>query len=233
MASATYDPDGGWGRWARLAIPAVILALVGWAVWIFAHQEAGVTREEARVSTLIPVQEPPPPPPPQVKPPEPKPVETPVPQPTPQPPQPQPQAQPQPSQPTTGQNAVTENGPAQAGSDAFNIGAGSGGGGRGQGGAGGFVETAGIYGQYARGPMTQAIHADELLRGKSFAAEARLWFDAAGRITRVEVTRGSGTAAYDAEIRRVLLALRGLRAPSSTALGQMPIRFSIDERSAS
>jgi periplasmic protein TonB len=229
----TYDPDGGWRRWARLAIPAVILALVGWAVWIFAHQEAGVTREQARISTLIPVQEPPPPPPPQVKPPEPKPVETPVPQPTPQQPQPQPQpSQPSP-QPTQGQNAVTENGPAQAGSDAFNIGAGSGGGGRGQGGAGGFVETAGIYGQYVRGPMTQAIHADAFLRGKSYTAEARVWFDAQGRITKVEFVHSTGMAAYDAAIQRTLLALKGLRAPSSTALGQMPVRFSIDERSAS
>jgi TonB family protein len=57
-----------------------------------------------------------------------------------------------------------------------------------------------------------------------------VWFDAQGRITRVEAQPGSGVLAYDAEVRRVLLAMTGLRPPPASALGRMPIHFAIDER---
>jgi TonB family protein len=229
MASATFDGEGGWRRWGRYAVPTALLLLAAWLVWSFAHQETGVRREAPAISTLIPVDEPPPPPPPKTPPPpQPRPDEVPTPQPTPQAPTPTPQS-PSPAQPTVGQNAVTENGPPQAGSDAFNIGAGDGSGGRGAGSGGGF-ETAGLYGQYVRAAMTREVRASPLLKDKALRAEVLVWFDAQGRVTRAEIAKGSGAGAYDAEIRRVLLALGGLRPPAVGALAQMPIRFTIDER---
>jgi protein TonB len=231
MASATFEQDGGWRRWARWAIPVLLLAAAAWLAWTFAHQVDGVRREAPSISTLIPVQEPPPPPPPTVKPPpEPKPLDEPVAQPAPQQPQPAPQA-PSPAQPTAGQNAVTENAPAQSGSDAFNIGAGSGAGGRGSGtaGGGGFAETAAMYGQYAKAQITRAVRSSAMLRGKQLRAVILVWFDASGHVVRVELAQGSGVSDYDAEIKRVVAAL-ALRAPGQGILAQMPIHFSIDER---
>jgi outer membrane biosynthesis protein TonB len=229
MPTASLNAEGAWRRRAGYAVPAVLLAAAAWGVWTLAHLESGVRREAPLISTLIPVEEPPPPPPPKVRPPEPKPLEQTLPQPTPQPAQPTPQT-PAPAQPTAGQNAVTENGPAQAGSDAFGLAAGNGSGGRGSGSGGGAFENAGMYGQYVKVAMTRAVRANAVLRGKAFRAEVRVWFDAQGKVTRVEFTRGSGVGAYDAEIRQALLALGGLRPPAAGALAQMPIAFAIDER---
>lgn len=219
-------------RWGRYAVAAALLLLAVWAIWSLAHMEAGVKRQAPSISTLIPLEPPPPPPPPPVKPPEPKPTPQEVPQPTPptpQPPAPTPQPQ-APAQPTAGQNAITENAPAQAGSDAFNIGAGNGLGGRGSGtagGGGGVGETAAMYGQYVRARIHQAVRNDNALRGKEFSTQVRVWFDAAGQVTRVEVDRRT---AFDAQIKRLLTSMGGFRAPSAAVLAEMPIHFSIDER---
>jgi protein TonB len=224
MADAAFHGDEP-RRWRRYVVPALLALAAAWLIWTFAHQEGGVRREAPEVSTIIPVEETPPPPPPKVPPPpQPTPVEqtlpTPTAQPTPQPPTPSP------AQPTPGQSAVSENAPAQAGSDAFNIGAGPGGGMRGAGFIGG--ETAGAYGQYVRGRILEAFRSDGQLRGKQFRAEVSVWLDGSGRVTRVEVAKGSGVAAYDAELKRVLATLDGFRAPVAGVL--MPIHFTMDER---
>jgi protein TonB len=230
MATATFDEDGGWRRWGRHAIPAVLLLLAAWLIWTFAQQVNGVRREAPSISTIIPVEEPPPPPPPPTVKPPPEPVEQTIPQPTPQQPQPTPQT-PSPAQPTVGQNAVTENAPAQSGSDAFNIGAGNGLGNRGSGPAGGgFAESPQMYGQYAKGQINRAVRSSPLLNGKELRALILVWFDPSGRISRVELAQSAGVAAYDKEIKRVVAAL-ALRAPGPSVLAQMPIHFSIDERS--
>jgi len=228
MTDAAFHGDEP-RRWRRYVVLAVLVFAAAWLIWTFAHQEGGIRREAPEVSTLIPVQETPPPPPPKVPPPpEPKPVPQEIPQPTPATVQPRTAA---PAQPTLGQNAVTQNAPAQAGSDAYNIGAGNGQGMRGGGAAGGgLAETAGTYGLYAKSRIVQAVRGDHDLRDKELRAEVRVWFDAGGRIARVEVARGTGVAAYDAALRRLLIDLSGFRAPSPGVLAQMPIRFTIDER---
>jgi TonB family protein len=125
---------------------------------------------------------------------------------------------------------MTEDAPAQDGTDAFSIGAGAGNGMTGGAGPGGFRETAGAYGEYARSIILAAVKASRLLHDKDFIAGVRVWFSAQGEIAKVEVIKSSGTETYDSEIQRVLAALQGFRPPSPGVLAQMPIQFNIDER---
>lgn len=199
-------------------LTGVAAAAVIAGVWWAAHQESTATRKAAEDSVLIPVVPPPPPPPPpeQVKP-EPKPEEV--------PPQPQPQAQPTPqpqAAPAQGQ-AVSINGPPQAGGDAFGIGSGSGGGMRGSGGIGnalGGFNRAG-YVTYLQNALVRLLEADKQLRNAVVKCRARLWIDSAGKITRVEVT---GTDKADA-IRDALVG-RTLRAPDPSI--PMPLAMSLE-----
>lgn len=208
----------------RLLGGAALVALVA-GIWWASTQQATVTRKAAEDSVLIPVvPPPPPPPPPEVKPPEPKPDEVPPPQnqpkPTPQPPNPQPQA----ATPSQGQ-AVSIDGPAQAGGDAFNIGSGSGSGMRGGGAIGnalgGFNRAA--YTSYLEGEFQRAWQAEKQLRTAALSARVRVWIDRTGRVTRVEAT---GTDMADA-IRDALVG-RSVR-PPDPALG-MPVALSLDIR---
>jgi outer membrane biosynthesis protein TonB len=222
------DAGEPWRKALRIGAPIALLIIVAVVIWMFALQETGVRRPAPEISTLIPIEQPPPPPPTRTPPPpEPKPPEQLTP-PTPAPPTPQPPT-PAPAQPTVGQNAVTQNAPAQAGSDAFNIGAGSGQGARGFGGVGG-GETAGMYGQYAKDRIRDAIRADPVLKAKDLRTEVLVWFEPTGQVRQVELTKGgTGVGAYDAEVKKVVGRL-GLRAPPQDALARMPIHFTIDER---
>ncbi len=203
---------------------AVVAILAG--IWWASTQQSTVTRKAAEDSVLIPVVAPPPPPPP---PPEPKPVEKPEevppqpvnqPQPTPQPPNPSPQAAPSPGQ------AVSINGPAQAGGDAFNIGSGSGGGMKGgglagTGGIGGFNRAA--YASYLEGEFRRALEANKELRTAALKAQIRAWIDPSGHITRVEV---SNTDKPDV-VRDALTGL-SVRVPDPSLA--MPVNMSLDVR---
>lgn len=209
---------------ARILAGVALAALVA-GIWWAARQEATSTLKPAEDSVLIPVVPPPPPPPPPEQPkPEPKPEEvppqpTPQAQPTPQTPSPQPQAA-----PSQGQ-AVSIDGPAQAGGDAFNIGAGSGGGMRGAGpignALGGFNRAA--YTSYLEGEFRKAWESDPRLRNASLRAHVRIWIDAKGQITRVDAT-GSDQA----DAIRQALAGRTVRPPDPSLA--MPVSLSLDIR---
>jgi protein TonB len=234
---AYLDPDSGMAggpgfahrlrRALRIVIPLGVLALLAGIVWTLSRQETGVRREAPAISTLIPVQEPPPPPPPKTPPPpEPKPVDTPVPQPSPQPPSPAPApSTPSPAQPTAGQNAVTENGPPQAGSDAFGLAAGLGtgmkGGGTAGGGAGG-VNLAG-YAAYLKVEVARLLREQSGLA--SLRADFQLWIDPDGRVTQVQAIQGGGP---DFELVRKGLVGKRLRGPPQGA--PMPVKLSLDVR---
>ncbi len=209
----------------RLAAGVAVVAIIA-GIWWASTQQSTVTRKSAEDSVLIPVvpPPPPPPPPPEVKP-EPKPEEVPPqpvnqPQPTPQPPNPQQQA----AAPSQGQ-AVSINGPAQAGGDSFNIGAGSGGGMKGGGaignGLGGFNRAA--YAAYLEGEFRRAMEGDKSLRTASLRAHAKVWIDNAGHITRVEVSDSERAA----DIQQAL-AGRSVRPPDASLA--MPVSIAVDIR---
>lgn len=205
------------------------LAALAWGLWWAAHQQSTVTRQAAEDSVLIPVVAPPPPPPP---PPEVKPVEKPEemppqpvnqPTPQPQPPSPSPQA----ATPNAGQ-AVAIDGPAQAGGDAFNIGAGSGGGMSGSGRIGsalsGFNRAG--YAAYLEGEVRRALEGSKALRTAALKARVKTWIDPGGRITRVEVS----DTGDDARAGAIRAALTGLHVRAPDAGLAMPVNMSLDLR---
>ncbi|HUO99048.1 MAG TPA: hypothetical protein VMU01_10290 [Rhizomicrobium sp.] len=172
-------PRGNWG-FIRIVVPIVVVAGIGTAIAFAVHDSAGVRREAPRVETLVTVM-PPPPPPPKEPPPElerkeqevVKTVE-----------QPRPDATPR---------QITINGPAQAGGDAFNIGAGSGGG---MVASGSDFENA-SYGRYLGAVFQQAIQEDETVSRLVFTAEVAVWLDGHGRVARVQIWRSSGDLRTD------------------------------------
>jgi hypothetical protein len=200
-------------RWRSLAIPVAILAIVVGAIFYFLHDTAGVRREAPPLPVLTMLPPPPPPPP---KPPEPekkieeaqKPID-----------------QPKQQQPVDAPRPITINGPAQAGTDAFNVGAGSGGGSMGSG--GGFGEAN--YGRYLGSVLQQAIQNDERVNRQVFSADMAVWVDPTGRVTRAKVLKTSGDPKLDMDL---VAALEGMPAldesPPSTLL--FPQRVRIDGR---
>lgn len=222
MAYLPEDDDQDGGKLGRFAGPLIVLLLLAAGVWWFSRQHTAVERHANTVSTLLPVtMPPPPPPPPKVEPP--KPVEQQVVQPTNTPPPPAPAPVP------SANNAVTENAPAQDGTDAFGLAAGNGNGMKGSGGAG-IAMTAAQYGQYARSKIIAAVRQSDVLHNKDFIANVRLWFNAQGAIARVTLSKPTGTALYDEELTRILAGLSGFPQPSEGVIAQMPIQFTIDER---
>ena len=208
----------------RLLGGAALLAIVA-GVWWASTQQSTTTRQAAAASVLIPVTPPPPPPPPpEVKPPEPKPEEVPPqpvhqPTPSPQPPSPSPQAAASPGQ------AMSINGPAQAGGDAFNIGSGPGGGMNGSGrigsGLGGFNRAA--YAAYLEGEFRRAWESDKTLRGAALHAKVRVWIEPGGKIARVQVEGGS-----HADLVEAALVGRAVRPPDPSLA--MPVNLALDLR---
>ena len=206
--------EEGWVRRNRGAlVPLSILVLVSGAILYFLHDTAGIRREAPPLPTLIATLPPPPPPPPQ-KPPEvekkieevQKPVEE----------QPKVNDAPKP---------VTINGPAQAGNDAFNVGAGSGGGDVGSG--SGFGEAN--YGRFLSSTIQQAVSSDERTGSFVGTAEIDVWIDGEGRVTRATVARTSGDAKTDQDLVAVLEGMPALNEPPPTSL-RFPQRIRIGGR---
>ena len=117
-------------------------------------------------------------------------------------------------------------GDAQAGSDAFNIGAGQG---KGMAGGGGGRAGNATYSQYLAYALQKILREDERTRNLTFRLQANIWLTASGQITRVELTRSSGDADVDARVVAALRAVPGLdeRPPASAS---MPIRASLTGR---
>jgi len=208
-------------RWLGPAVGVVALVLIGLLVWHFAGSSVGVRREAPRIATITPL--PPPPPPPKEKPPEPKKVEEdikPIDKPMDQPQKPV--DAPKPTNDTA--RSVTINGDAQAGSDAFNIGAGDGGGMVGSGGGSG--TGTGSYGQYLGYAIQQAVQRDDRINRLAFDVRADVWLDADGKLARAELVGGSGNAKIDEALLDALRAMPRIDvAPPATL--HFPVRVSI------
>ncbi|MEI2415516.1 energy transducer TonB [Orrella sp. JC864] len=219
-------------RFAKPVAGAAVLAVAGYFLWQWANDMAGVKRDAPQVAAIIPLPPPPPPPPEPEKPPEPEPpkeeeVVEPEPEPEPTPveePTPQDEAPPSPADDLA--NPMQIDGEAQAGTDAFNIGAGSGGGMAGSG--GGRVGNA-TYGQYMSYVLGKILRENEETRNLAFRMQVRIWLTTSGQISRVELERSSGDPEVDAKVIAALRAVPAVdeRPPASVA---MPIRASLTGR---
>ena len=215
MAISQFDEEfEGWSsRLKSLSVPAGILVVIGGIALYFLHDTAGIKREAPPLPTLI-ASVPPPPPPPPPKQPEPekkvveqqKPVE-------------------QPKQADNAPKPVTINGPAQAGSDAFNVGAGSGGGDVGSGSGIGDAS----YTRYLGSALQQSIQNDDRVNHLVFAADMAVWVDPNGHITRASVLKTSGDHAIDQDLVAVLESMPALDEPPPSTL-EFPQRVRIEGR---
>jgi TonB family protein len=202
-------------------------AVAAYLLWQWANDMSGIRREAPKVPTIIPL--PPPPPPPPEKPPEPPtPVEEKIvePEPTPEPQEVKPEEEAPPSPADDLANPMQMDGDAQAGSDAFNIGAGKGGG---MAGAGGGRVGNGTYSQFLAFTFQRLLRENPDLRNLAFVLQADVWLSSVGEITRVELVKSSGKPEIDTQ---VLAALRNAphlseRPPASMTL---PVRLSLQGR---
>jgi len=205
----------GWGsRLKAIAIPGAILLAIAGVVLYFLHDTAGIRREAPPLPTLVATLPPPPPPPPppkqqpevEKKIEEPKPVE-------------------QPKMANSAPKAITEAGPAQAGSDAFGIQAGSGDGNVGSG--GGFADAN--YTQYLGTALQQTIQNDDRVNHLVFTADMAVWVNPDGRVTRATVLKSSGDPKIDEDLVAALQDMPALdEAPPSDL--QFPQRVRIEGR---
>lgn len=219
MFEPGYIERKGWRRWRGLIIAVWVLLAAAWLVWMLAGNEVGVRRSAPRIATITPL--PPPPPPPKEKPPEPKKVEE-TKEEIPKPAEPVKPVEAPKASPDVAKQ-ITINGPAQAGNDAFNIGAGEGGGMVGSGGGSGVG--GGSYEQYLSYALQEAIQHDDRTRRLVFDVRVNLWLSPDGGVTRVELVKPSGAQSTD---RALLDVLRGLRidTPPPPHLS-MPVRVAM------
>jgi len=217
MFEPAYPEQTRWQRWRGRVIVLVLLLAAAWLVWMLAGHEVGVRRSAPRIATITPL--PPPPPPPKEKPPEPKKVEE-VKQEVPKP---------EPAKPVQAPKApdlakqITINGPAQAGNDAFNIGAGEGGGMVGSGGGTGVGGSS--YEQYLSYALQEAIQRDDRTRRLVFEVRVNLWLSPSGNITRAELVKPSGVQTTDRALIDVLQGVH-IDTPPPASLS-MPVRVAM------
>jgi TonB family protein len=115
---------------------------------------------------------------------------------------------------------LTIAGPAQAGADAFGVGAGKGGGssvigGAGDGGpgngGGGFEEAS--YARFLQSEIQQAIEANSRIDHAFSSADVAVSFSRDGRITGVRIRRSTGNPKVDSELLATLERMRPLSEP--------------------
>lgn len=214
-------------RLLKWAAGLALAGLAAWLLWQWANDMSGVRREAPKVPTIIPLPPPPPPPPEKPKEPEPK-VEEKVlePEPTPEPEEVKPEEEAPPSPVDDLANPMQMDGDAQAGNDAFNIGAGKGGG---MAGAGGGRLGNGTYSQFLAFTFQRLLRDNPDLRSLAFSLQADVWLSAVGEITRVELVKSSGNPQVDEQVIAALRAAPHLseRPPASLTL---PVRLSLQGR---
>jgi outer membrane biosynthesis protein TonB len=215
MSTSQFDEEfEGWSsRLKSLSVPGGILLVIAGVVFYFLHDTAGIKREAPPLPTLIATLPPPPPPPPPKQPePEKKVVE-------------QQKPMEQPKQADNAPKPITENGPAQAGTDAFGIQAGSGDGNVGSG--SGLGEAS--YTRYLGSALQQSIQNDDRVNHLVFTADMAVWVDPNGRITRAAVLKTSGDHNIDQDLVAVLESMPALDEPPPTTL-PFPQRVRIEGR---
>jgi protein TonB len=200
-----------WRRYGGYIIGAVGLVVAAGVIWYLLSGTAS-TKREVVTPPMVMLPPPPPPPPepeklpePEVEKVEPEIVET----------EPTPVETPSESEPTPDQavgDAVTIDGEAQAGTDAFGIRSGSGGGMTG--GGGGF----GSFNGYVANELQQILARDPRTRKLVFNdIRVHVWLDSAGKVQRAELVKQIG----DKDIEEVVLATvrdyRSANRPPSTA----------------
>lgn len=219
---------GLWRRWGGVVLGAAALAVLLGLVWYLLADTASQKRQVADAPMLMLPPPPPPPPEPEKLPePEPEPLKPQVVEPeiTPVEPlePPKDDAPPSPTQDLG--DPVTINGDAQAGTDAFGIGAGRGGGSTGGAGGGGlgsasyfrYVGTL-LSRELARHPRTRHLAFDDI--------QIDLWLDAAGRVTRVQRVKGTGAETADEAVLAMVREL-GRIDEAPPASQRMPLRISM------
>ena len=215
-----------WRRWGGIGIGALALSAVGLLLWHLLSDTAA-TRREVPSTPMLVLPPPPPPPPEPEKLPEPEPVKPEVVEPEPKPAEPteapQDDAPPSPTQ-DLGQ-AVTIDGAAQAGNDAFGIRAGGGGGMTGSGGGLGSRS----YSAYVSSALQQAFARDKRTRQLAFDdIRIDIWLDAEGRVTRAQLVGGSGSAESDDAVLAMVRDFRADEKPPASL--RFPMRLSIKGR---
>ena len=228
--AADFDSGGenrsGLSRFIAPILALAVLLTIGWFVYSQFANVGGVERRTAPQTTvdLLPPP-PPPPPPPKETPPEPPEAAKPLDVPSPAPPSPAPKAE--------APAAVSINGPAQAGTDAFGVQAGSGGGmgapgslGTGTGPAGGGMGDD-FYRRYLGQTLEQAIRDDGRINRLSFVTDVSIWLDG-GRVIRAEMLKSSGNPKTDSALITALLKVGGIDAPPASL--KFPQRVTIRGR---
>ncbi|WP_287497852.1 energy transducer TonB [Pandoraea sp. CB10b_02] len=203
----------------------VVLGLIA-LFWHLLTDKASVRREVSAPPMLM-LPPPPPPPPPQEKPPEPQPekVKPEVVEPKPADPVEPPKDDTPPSPTKDLGDAVTINGDAQAGTDAFGIGAGSGGGMTG--GGGGLGSRS--YSAWLASSLQQAFGRDPRTRTLAFDdVRVDLWLDADGRATRAQLIRGTGNPGIDEAVLAMLRDFHADEKPPASL--RYPLSMSIRGR---
>ncbi|WP_373870627.1 MULTISPECIES: energy transducer TonB [Pseudomonas] len=205
---------------------AVLGVLGAWLLWQWANDMSGVRREAPKIPAIIPLPPPPPPPPPE-PPKEPEPVEEKIvePQPVPEAEEVKPAEEAPPNPAEDMANPMQMDGDAQAGNDAFNVGAGKGGG---MAGGGGGMGNGG-YNQFMAYAMQKLLREDPELRNQTFNLQAEVWLSEIGEITRVELQRSSGNAQNDARIVATLLGSPPMQQRPPADL-PMPLRVNLSGR---
>ncbi|WP_222846803.1 energy transducer TonB family protein [Chitinolyticbacter meiyuanensis] len=216
----------GLPRWFGPLLGVLVLALLGWLVWHFAHDQSGMRREAPTLSTIVPLPPQPTPPPPEEQPPEETQPEQEVPEVAPKPlDAPKPDDAPKPANDAA--QPMTMDAAGQAGNDGFNIGAGSGGGmgGTGNGGTGGNA----TYGQYLSYALQRRLQSDERTRRLVFRLQVDIWLDAQGRLTDARLVSSSGNPDTDAAVLATLRDIGQLdERPSASQ--HFPARVAISGR---
>ncbi|BCG25050.1 hypothetical protein TUM18999_32410 [Pseudomonas tohonis] len=217
-----------WRRPLAWGLGALVAAGLAWLLWQWANDMSGVRREAPKIPAIIPLPPPPPPPPVQEKPPEPEtPVEEKIvePEPTPEPEEVKPEEEAPPTPADDLANPMQMDGDAQAGSDAFNIGAGKGGG---MAGSGGGRLGNGTYSQFLAYAFQRLMRDSPELRSLAFRVHLDVWIDQGGQVIRVELTRSTGDPELDAKVLAALRASPALERPPASI--SMPVRISLQGR---
>ncbi|HEY1961840.1 MAG TPA: hypothetical protein VGG69_05450 [Rhizomicrobium sp.] len=182
-------------RILRIALPVLVFAIIGGGIWYLLHDQSAVRREAPPLPTLLTALPPPPPPPPKPKekPPEQEKKVEEVPKPTQTPKQ------------LDAPKPVTINGPAQAGNDAFNIGAGEGGGSVGNGSGMGSES----YSRYITSLVQNALEQDDRVNHLAFSAQIAAWVDESRRL-HIRLLQSTGDPRVDSELVSVASTLPAL-----------------------
>jgi periplasmic protein TonB len=218
------------GHGAAIAAGLAAVGVIVLAVIIFRNSDTGPIRKvpQTVMVTLQPPPPPPPPPPPQqlpqpkmieqptIKEPEPKPVK-PIEQPKEAPPKPV-------EAPPTGPLGLDAK--AEGPGDAFNLAGNPGGNGL-LGGGGG--SRWGWYASMVQTQIRDALSDNKKTRNSNAALEVRLWSDAEGRVTRVQLVNSTGNASVDDAIKNDVLTGLKLQQPPPSEM-PMPIVIRITAR---